>query len=237
MKNFVVGAFAPEAWSAHGKQWMESVVKYKGKAGVLVFKTPDTPVEGVAKVYPFFGISEFLDELSRVDDAVFLYMAPNVRLQAEPNAIFETAKNFVVTVSRKTSAISYPFAGEDPVHETFWAAPFDLIDMMKRAFDLGEATHCLPPYIDGNHISYFVRSFPWFNSQVDDTEFMTCYDAVNLGSYYGHPTSKARLTAVSVEKPEARRASVIRGGVVPSRNVIDKQAEKHDDGTPEPSVN
>jgi len=232
LKNYIVGAFTKDTWTAHGKRWLESVSQHKGKSEILVLSTVPLDCEGQAKVVHYDG--NVLSHLAKLD-GVFLYAAPNVRFQAEPVAMFEAATEQFAVVERGGSAHGQqPFNGRHPVYESYWAAPDDLIDMLHRVVEMSFGTGLQPAYFETNLISYFIEFFPWFRHSMPPTEYMPVYDAQNVGDYYADPRSLKRLTALGLDRPETKKVGVLGSIVKPGKPLLTTKPEKTM-MTPQPS--
>ena len=232
MKNYIVGAFTPDTWAAHGRRWVSAAQTHKGKAGILVLQSADKAVpfdggcDGIAKVLTFDGtITDMFRKLAE-KEGVFLFMAPHVRLQAEPVEAFEVAKDKLAVVERINNTQGQPFNGSKPVYESYWAAPYDLIDLLCKVVDTSIGTGCKPVFHDTNYISYFAEFFPWFRHTLPFTEFLPIYDAQFVADYYADPQSLRCLTAVGLDKPEAKKAGVIGSVVRPAKPSLTTDPEK-----------
>lgn len=219
MKHYIVGAFTPETWASHGRKWLGSAQQHKGKAHILVLQSNDRTVpydetlDGVVKVVAFDGTPQGLYRELAQREGVYLFAGHNVRFQAEPNEAFEAGADRFVVVPRTGLTKGQPFGGSHPVYENYWAAPFDLIDLLNRFIDTMIGAGCKPSLFDENYVSYFVEYFPWFRHKLTNTEYLPIYDAQNVADYYVEPATMRKLTAVGLDKPETKRPGVI-GSVV-----------------------
>jgi hypothetical protein len=178
LKKYIVGAFTPESWDTHGKDWLAAVKKL-GTA-VLVFNTAGDGFE------LYDGTQAGLIAALAKRDGVFLFAGPNVRVQKSVEEIFELAADKVVAFGRESSCVRRPFHGSRLVHEDFWAAPSDLLDMLARVIEMSFGTGSSPPHFDANYVGYFVEFFPWFAS-VLPAGFAHQYDADLVDDYYSSP--------------------------------------------------
>ncbi len=218
--NHIVGFFTHDTWATHGKRWLESANAHKGKANILVI-CPHA-IDGVETIAYDGNIFKTLSK----KDGVFLYASPNVRFQSNPEEAFQHAKDKIAVVERKDSMFVQPFQGISPVHEGYWAAPCDLIDMMYRVIDLSFSTNCKPTNFEENYISYLTEFFPWFRHVLPTTEFMLELDAELVADYYADPRSLKRLTAVSLDKPETKKVGVFAGIVKSGKHPLTTETKK-----------
>lgn len=232
MKNYIVGTFTRETWATHGKRWFAAANQHKGKAGVLILHTDPSEdlCKGMAKVVRYDG--NLFGALAK-EEGVFLYASPNVRFQAEPDAMFAAATDKFAVVQRTGIEGQSPFAGTVPVYDNFWAAPSDLIDMLNRVVEMSFVTGCKPQHFEANFVGYFCMFFPWFKEVLTGTEYLSVFDAKLSGDYYVDPKSLKQLTAVGLDQPEARKAGILAGIVKPSKPLLtsDQKEPKMPDPT------
>lgn len=184
-----MGAFTPESWSKHGSEWLAAVNAVRGDIPVLVFNTQGgEPYDGTR--------AGLLAELGK-RDGVFMFVAPQVRLQKSVAEIMAKAEDRVVAFGRNNSCVQRPFAGIHRVHEELWAGPADLLDMLGRAIGLSNGVGSCPLQFDANYIGYFVEFFQWF-AEVIPEGFAHEFDSQLSDGYYSSLDGE-RLVAVLLD--------------------------------------